>query len=226
MSKRKKNMGPRKWTIAQKDYLRSLLNETDANGNPFPRQVVVVFLNKKFPTRPRTLKAVEAMTKILRDETKAEELAEKIVRVKPKPKPKTVEVETIVSSKITPKKAKKGRGHHVDTTNSGKGWTTTDDRFLVENWSAIDSVREKVANHLGRTTLGCQARLWKVKKNTDYYHTLVGNVNVTIHNTIPGKPGLLEKLLTYLINRRANKQAKKVEKLQQQLAEMSVKYEN
>ena len=219
MSKRKKNMGPRKWTTAQKDYLRSLLKETDANGNPFPRQVVVVFLNKKFPTRPRTLKGVEAMSKILRDEDIAEELAAKIVRVKPKPKKIVLRVDEVSK----PKKTKKRK--MVETSNSGKTWTHADDRYLIQNWSAIDSVQSMVTEKLVRSISGCTGRMYKIKKDKEYYHKLIGNISDHHHHPhpVPGKPGLMERLLTWLVNRRANKQAKKVEKLQRQLAEMGVK---
>lgn len=74
------------------------------------------------------------------------------------------------------------------TPNSRKSWVTADDKYLLENWTADDDIRQEVAEHLGRSVASCSTRTSVLKNRPElkeYYLTLItGGLQTNLPTTI------------------------------------------
>lgn len=66
--------------------------------------------------------------------------------------------------------------------NSRKGWTTAEDRVLIDKWTADKNNQERIAESLGRSVGSCASRIWRVKKNPKYFHALIDGTTVNIND--------------------------------------------
>ena len=203
------------------------MKERDSEGNKFPIQLMTILFNQSFPEYPdRTMDAIKnKRSKLLA----AKQLERHADRKKDAEYDKPIEAQIPAKVKVSPSKKKaRGKPAHKSTKHGGMGYTVSEDRYLVENWSPDWTKREKVAKKLGRSVSGCASRLGTIKKkHPDYYLTLVGGnavqtVNVLPHGTRQDET-LLQRLDYWLVNRKAIKQAKKQAKIDKKRAKKEAK---
>ena len=206
------------------------MKERDSEGNKFPIQLMTILFNQSFPEYPdRTMDAIKNKRSKLISAKQRERHAD---RKKGYDKPIKAQIKVDAKPakvKVSPSTKKVGgKPAHKSAKHGGMGYTVSEDRFLVENWSPDWTKREKVAKKLGRTVSGCAARLGTIKKkHPDYYLTLVGGnavqtVNVLPHGTRQDET-LLQRLDYWLVNRKAIRQAKKQAKIDKKRAKKKAK---
>lgn len=198
------------------------MKERDSEGNKFPIQLMTILFNQSFPEYPdRTMDAIKNKRSKLLSAKQRERHAD---RKKDAEYDKPIEAQIKVDVKpakvkVSPSKKKaRGKQAHRSAKHGGMGYTVSEDRYLVENWSPDWTKREKVAKKLGRTVSGCAARLGTIKKkHPDYYLTLVSGNAVQTVNVLPQgtrkDETMLQRLDYWLVNRKAIKQAKKQAKI-------------
>ena len=197
------------------------MEERDSEGNKFPMQLLTILFNQSFPEYPdRTMDAIKNKRAKLIAAKQQKRHANRDKKEYDKP----------IKAQV-PAKVKVSRGHHSHSKSAkhgGMGYTVSEDRYLVENWSPDWEKREKVAKKLGRTVSGCASRLGTIKKRyPDYYLTLVGGnavqtVNVLPHGTRKDET-LLQRLDYWILNRKSIKQAKKQAKINKKRAKKEAK---
>lgn len=113
--------------------------------------------------------------------------------------------------------------------NSRKGWTTAEDRVLIDKWTADEKNRERIAEGLGRSVGSCTSRIWRIKKNPKYFHALIDGTTVNINElemtgemTVYEEPDVsdnsfLDKTYRWLKTRKQRKEAKKRTKIERKI---------
>ena len=232
-----------KWTKEEKDFLWKIAHSKMDDGKLLPDPLVVHFYNQKFHDRKRSVKAIDHQLRKLNKEKENLMKIEKKVMGSNHEKIQK-EVKKMTEKQFpTMEKVRKKHPRHYPTQNSGMGWTPSDDKYLLANWSANDAKRNSTAKHLGRTLHACRSRLLKIRKNPEYMNSiLVQSHEVTMQDkgvylgsaemnpvnfndtkkevkvsNSARKPGLLERLLDWLIHRGERKHEKKIQKAEAKL---------
>ena len=117
----------------------------------------------------------------------------------------------------------------IENRNSRKGWTTAEDRVLIDEWTAEKRKQEKIATKLGRSVGSCASRIWRIKKNPQYFHALLDGATVNLHQIeMTGDMSvrseydltdntLLDRSYRWLKTRKERKQRKRKEKIERKI---------
>lgn len=113
--------------------------------------------------------------------------------------------------------------------NSRKGWTTAEDRVLIDKWTADKKNQERIADGLGRSVGSCASRIWRIKKNPKYFHALIDGTTVNINDLemtadMSVREGydvsdntFLDKTYRWLKTRKQRKSAKRRNKIERKI---------
>tara|TARA_B100001250_G_scaffold410596_1_gene437354 strand:+ start:901 stop:1683 length:783 start_codon:yes stop_codon:yes gene_type:complete len=214
-----------KWTNEEVEYLKELTEVKMADGKPFPSAAIHIFFNNYFINlygedySARSAKAVKIkLGKLAKDGTiKSRHMVysgnQHDGKAK-KPEEIVKQYEDVVEKKVKKPKKKWAR---VKTRNSGKSWSISEEKYLLNNWTANDDDREDIANHLGRTISSCVGKYSSIKrKKGNKYMTDLMQPSTDLTVNVP-RGGLFSRFVSWLHDRNQRKLEAKAQKKAQLL---------